>query len=42
VGLHQDASFIRLRDLTLSYDLPPAIEGFRTRLVNFKFRYVPY
>jgi TonB-linked SusC/RagA family outer membrane protein len=27
VGLHQDASFIRLRDLTLSYDLPPAVTG---------------
>jgi TonB-linked SusC/RagA family outer membrane protein len=27
VGLHQDASFVRLRDLTLSYDLPPALAG---------------
>jgi TonB-linked SusC/RagA family outer membrane protein len=26
-GLRQDASFIRLRDMTLSYDLPPALTG---------------
>ena len=28
-------------DDKLGLDLPPAIEGFRTRRVNFTFRYVP-